>query len=84
MFISHGVWLLRTRDLRRRAKTFGMTFDEFPEAREWQAGGLKLDLGIRRRRVTDWLGVTKPASSESRDSAAPEIVQIQIDTAVVV
>lgn len=42
MFISHGVWLLRTRGLRRRAKDAGLAFDELPEAIAWQEGGLKL------------------------------------------
>jgi hypothetical protein len=42
MFISHGVWLLRTRDLRRRAKDADLPFDELPEARAWQEGGFKL------------------------------------------
>lgn len=40
MFISHGIWFLRTRSLRRRAKEAGMTFDEFPEAVEWQNQGV--------------------------------------------
>lgn len=40
MFISHGIWLLRTRDLRRRAKDAGMSFDDYPEVVEWQDKGV--------------------------------------------
>ncbi|KAK5173528.1 uncharacterized protein LTR77_002209 [Saxophila tyrrhenica] len=47
VFISHGVWLLRTRELRRRAKAFGQSFDDLPEARAWQEGGFKLE---------EWMG----------------------------
>lgn len=43
LFISHGIWLLRTRDLRRRAAEAGCSFDEFPEAVEWQESGFKLN-----------------------------------------
>ncbi|KAK3044284.1 hypothetical protein LTS18_001701, partial [Coniosporium uncinatum] len=42
MFLSHGIWLLRTRQLRKEAKTVGMTFDEYPEAVKWQEKGIKL------------------------------------------
>jgi hypothetical protein len=41
VFISHGIWLLRTRKLRRRAKEADCSFDEFPEAIEWQQNGFK-------------------------------------------
>lgn len=40
MFISHGIWFLRTKSLRARAKEAGMTFDEYPEAIEWQNQGV--------------------------------------------
>jgi hypothetical protein len=42
MFISHGIWLLRTRELRRLARDAELIFDDLPEAIEWQAGGFKL------------------------------------------
>lgn len=41
VFISHGIWLLRTRKLRQRAKDADSSFDEFPEAIEWQQNGFK-------------------------------------------
>jgi hypothetical protein len=44
MFASHGVWLLRTRAIRRRAKEAQVTYEDFPEAIEWQEKGMKLDL----------------------------------------
>ncbi|KAI0469859.1 PQ loop repeat protein-like protein [Xylariaceae sp. FL0804] len=40
MFISHGIWLLRTRQLRESARNAGVTFDEFPEAIAWQQEGV--------------------------------------------
>ena len=46
MFISHGIWLLRTRKLRMKAKNAGVAFDEFPEAVEWQ--DKSYDVGLER------------------------------------
>lgn len=41
MFISHGIWLLRTRRLRKKCKEAGLDFDSHPEALEWQDNGFK-------------------------------------------
>ena len=41
VFISHGIWLMRTRKLRQTAKEADCTFDELPEAIEWQQAGFK-------------------------------------------
>ncbi|KAF1830376.1 PQ loop repeat protein [Decorospora gaudefroyi] len=43
MVASHLVWLLRTRDIRKRAKEAGETFDEFDEGVQWQAKGIDLE-----------------------------------------
>ncbi|KAF4974091.1 hypothetical protein FZEAL_8964 [Fusarium zealandicum] len=43
MFVSHGIWLYRTRNLRTDAKAAGLEYDEFPEALEWQDGGVYKD-----------------------------------------
>jgi hypothetical protein len=45
MFVSHFVWWLRTRGIRKRAKEAGITFDEFSEVIEWQNAGWKLSPG---------------------------------------
>jgi hypothetical protein len=42
MVASHLIWLLRTRDMRRRARAFGQTFDTSDECVQWQAEGLDL------------------------------------------
>ena len=36
IFISHGLWLLRTLQLRKRAKLEGVKFDDLPEAQRYQ------------------------------------------------
>lgn len=36
IFLSHIIWLFRTRKLRKRAKLEGIDFDDLPEARRWQ------------------------------------------------
>lgn len=36
IFLSHFIWLLRTRKLRKRAKDSGIDFDDLPEARKYQ------------------------------------------------
>ncbi|EMD95349.1 hypothetical protein COCC4DRAFT_150434 [Bipolaris maydis ATCC 48331] len=43
MVVSHLVWLLRTRDIRRRAKEAGKTFDEYEEGIEWQSKGIDVE-----------------------------------------
>jgi hypothetical protein len=43
MFASHGVWFLRTRGIRQRAKEAEAPYDELPEAIEWQEKAIKLD-----------------------------------------
>jgi len=42
IFVSQGIWLLRTRGIRRRAKEAEKTFDEFPEAQGWQDEGINI------------------------------------------
>ncbi|KAK4943172.1 hypothetical protein LTR10_017196 [Elasticomyces elasticus] len=42
MFISQGVWLLRTRRLRKKCKEAGVEFDSHPEAMQWQSSGFKI------------------------------------------
>ena len=43
MVVSHLIWKLRTRGIRKRAKAEGQTFDECEEGREWQAQGIDLE-----------------------------------------
>ena len=40
--ISHLVWLLRTRGVRKRAREAGKSFDEFDEGIQWQSEGVNL------------------------------------------
>ena len=48
MFISHGIWRLRTRRLHQEAEEAGVKYDEFPPAVEWQSKGY--DVGLDRLR----------------------------------
>ncbi|KAF1968930.1 PQ loop repeat protein [Bimuria novae-zelandiae CBS 107.79] len=43
MVVSHLIWKLRTRGIRKGAKAEGETFDESTEGREWQAKGIDLE-----------------------------------------
>jgi hypothetical protein len=43
MVASHLVWLWRTKEMRKRAKEEGQTFDEHEECLQWQAKGLDLE-----------------------------------------
>lgn len=36
IYLSHMIWLLRTRQLRKQAKLEGKNFDDLPEARKYQ------------------------------------------------
>jgi hypothetical protein len=42
MVASHLVWLLRTKEMRKRATESGHTFDEDEECVQWQARGINL------------------------------------------
>ncbi|KAJ3545097.1 hypothetical protein NM208_g2688 [Fusarium decemcellulare] len=67
MFLSHGVWYLRTRDLRSRAKAAGQDYDDFPEAIEYQSKGVNMSLRRARRAISDlfpWTGSPQSSVSE--------------------
>lgn len=42
MVVSHLIWMLRTRQLRQRARSNGLSFDECQDCVQWQACGLDL------------------------------------------
>jgi hypothetical protein len=48
MVASHLIWLLRTRDMRGRAKALGQTFDSSDECVQWQAEGIDLQRMMTR------------------------------------
>lgn len=43
MVISHLIWRLRTRGIRKKAKEERKTFDESEEGRAWEAKGIDLE-----------------------------------------
>jgi len=43
MVASHLIWLLRTKDIRSRAKDAGQTFDSSEEGIQWQSKGVDLE-----------------------------------------
>lgn len=47
MVVSHLIWKVRVRGLRKRARESGVKFDEFPEAVEWQAKGIDVEAKLR-------------------------------------
>jgi hypothetical protein len=62
MVASHLIWLLRTRDMRRRAQAFGHSFDSSDECIQWQAKGIDL------RRMMTRLGSKKKLSENNLSS----------------
>jgi hypothetical protein len=62
MVASHLIWLLRTRDMRGRAKALGQTFDSSDECVQWQAEGIDL------QRMMTRLFSKKEHSSNDSDS----------------
>jgi hypothetical protein len=72
MVASHLIWLFRTRDIRKRAKDAGLSFDESEEGILWQSKGINLektlsDLFAKRRSATD-------SSEVDSDGIEPYIV----------
>ncbi|KAI4235129.1 MAG: hypothetical protein LQ352_008125 [Teloschistes flavicans] len=49
IFISHAIWLLRTRGIRRRAKAAETTWEDFPEAQAWQENRMRFPHWLQRR-----------------------------------
>lgn len=43
MVVSHLIWRVRTRDIRKMAGASGKTFDESEEGQEWQAKGIDIE-----------------------------------------
>jgi hypothetical protein len=52
MVASHLIWMLRTRDMRERAKASGQTFDEADECVQWQAKGYDLGRWFSRNKAS--------------------------------
>lgn len=48
-FISQAVWFYRTRKFRRRAKEAGLSWEEFPEAIEWEEDRWRWGFGRKSR-----------------------------------
>ena len=42
IFITQGIWLLRTRKIRQRAKEVNLRWEDFPEAQAWEDKRLKI------------------------------------------
>ncbi|KAF2823000.1 PQ loop repeat protein-like protein [Ophiobolus disseminans] len=75
MVASHLIWLLRTKDIRQRAKEAGETFDESEEAVLWQSRGVDLESKFRQMFTTRDVPQEDDADSEvdSTDTVvAPE------------
>ena len=72
MVISHLIWRVRTRKIRKTAKDNGKTFDESEEGREWQARGVDVEAKFWRL-----LG----RESKAKESEEPEAGTVVEDVA---
>jgi hypothetical protein len=79
MFVSHGIWYLRTRSIRLKAKDAGIAFEEFPELVQWQECGMIATL-IRARADKkarkDGEGISRDAKTISTDVELQERPQV--------
>lgn len=57
MFASHGIWWLRTRGIRCRAKEAEVNYDDFPEAQAWQEKGTNISLNWLICHGREWVAV---------------------------
>jgi len=53
IFVSHFVWLYRTRNIRKKAAEKERTFEELPEALQWQSQGWKVRPFWMRKQVPE-------------------------------
>ena len=77
MFISHGIWMLRTRSLRREAKEADLTFDTYPPAIEWQEKSFSVPINRPRKFSRAYLPgepLNIEADSESSEGEREEAV----------
>ena len=52
IFISQGIWLARTSNLRKRAKSMGVNFDDLPEAKRYQWPRYTDEEGVEAQHAT--------------------------------
>lgn len=71
IFISHAVWLIRTRNIRRRAKEAELDWEEFPESQAWQEDRLRLPWHWKRSKAGRE-EVKTEATSMEMGSSVPE------------
>jgi hypothetical protein len=75
MVVSHLIWRLRTRGIRKRAKAEGKTFDESAEGRAWQAQGIDLETKFRKFWKLIRQGVNvQEEEDHAEDTIAEEVV----------
>lgn len=74
MVTSHLIWMLRTRGVRKRAKQVGVTFDEFPEAVDWQAKGFDLEVWCRK------FMLQKKSKTKDEEAGQQETEEVQLET----
>ncbi|KAM7187916.1 hypothetical protein V8F33_010948 [Rhypophila sp. PSN 637] len=67
IFLSHLIWLMQTRHIRKEAATQGKTFDDIAE--EYEAGGLPFRFAERKSKKKRPKGVS-PAAEDSEMGAA--------------
>ena len=68
IFISQAIWLIRTRGIRKHAKEAGMTWEDLPEAQDWEEKGWSL---AKRRRANS----SSSKSTTEHECASGDIEQ---------
>jgi hypothetical protein len=84
--VSHLIWLLRTRGIRKRAKEAGETFDESAEGAAWQAKGINLEkkfFGLFRQKENGNLGGGAETLVEPEEIIPEEVTPKTVPNTVV-
>ena len=79
--VSQLIWLFRTRAIRRRAKNAELSWEEFPEAQQWEDRRWRLNSNFTfftRSHVTD-PGLPKPVDDLEGNSSGEESQKANID-----
>jgi hypothetical protein len=84
--VSHLIWLLRTRGIRKRAKEARETFDESAEGAAWQAKGVNLEkkfFGLFRKKEDENIDGGAETPVDPEEVTPEEVTPKTVPNAVV-
>ena len=80
IFVSHGIWLIRTRKLRKEAKLAGKSFDDLPESEDYHVNVARRGSIAAARDIQKDQIERRGSVALARDlEKGPEVIQEPVD-----